>query len=52
MPDSIVRRYLLTDAEVTQIIYCLEQMESDYTDGTPDAADFHAALDALSPEPD
>ena len=47
MPDSIARRYLLTDAEVAQILYCLESMQSDYTDGTPDAADFDAALAAL-----
>ena len=50
MPDSIARRYLLTDAEVAQILYCLESMQSDYTDGTPDAADFDAALaDLQSP---
>jgi len=47
MPDSIARRYLLTDAEVAQILYCLESMQSDYTDGTLDAADFDSALAAL-----
>ena len=44
---TIARHYLLTDAEVAQILYCLESMQSDYTDGTPDAADFDAALAAL-----
>ena len=46
------RQYLLTDSQVAQILYCMEQMETDYTDGTPDAADFEAALAAIqSPIP-
>ena len=49
---TIGRRYLLTDAEVAQILYCLESMQSDYSDGTPDAADFDAAMAAIqSPLP-
>jgi len=48
MPDSTARLYSLTDAQLAQILYCLESMQSDYTDGTPDAADFDAALAALA----
>ena len=47
MSDSIARCYLLTDAEVAQILYCLDLMQWDYTDGDQHAADFHAALAAL-----
>ena len=47
MAESIARRYLLTDSQVAQILYCMEQMQSDYTDGTPDFEDFNSALDAI-----
>jgi len=55
IPFSVMntpRQYLLTDSQIAQILYCMESMQSDYTDGTPDAADYESALAAIqSPIP-
>ena len=40
-------RLILSDSELKQVLYCMEQMFSDYTPGTDDEIEFSSALRAL-----
>lgn len=39
--------YELSSAQVRQILYCMESMETDYIDDTDDYTDWHEALEAV-----
>ena len=46
-------RLILSDSELKQVLYCMEQMFSDYTPGTDDEIEFSSALRALqNPQPE
>ena len=44
---ELTKTYHLTDSQVAQILYCMESMQSDYQDSTPDWEDFESALKAI-----
>ena len=38
----------LSRGMIAQLLYCCEQMQSDYRDGSPDAEEFHDAVAVLA----
>ena len=40
-------RLILSDSELKQVLYCMEQMFSDYEPGSDDEIEFSSALRAL-----